>query len=282
MRDVSKVFQTRKEGKGLSDIEIKFMTQEQLEEEENKAMETARYFLQVPPVLSPREESIVELSKDPALQGLDESKIIFTDISYGVPHRERLIVARDPDGTLRHASTDERYRMLQTYFPDEGRTYEVPQLFSPSNLKSLWERSEFTFILDRACVQFEPDDPHYISITSETYNFIDENCGYDHLLGTRHYGAFAFYIAFYGRLDKFLNHCISTYRIQDAVSLVKIFYWSRPQIRPSKEATSPDDVEFLKEYISEHSKDKAILSKTLSAYLELNLPTAAEEAALGN
>lgn len=55
-------------------------------------MATARYFLQVPPVLLAKKDEHVILSKDPALQGLEESKILFTDISFGVPHPVSYIV----------------------------------------------------------------------------------------------------------------------------------------------------------------------------------------------
>lgn len=44
-------------------------------------------------------------------------------------------MARDTDGTLRHASRAERSRMIQAYFPDPSRSYEPPELFSSENLK---------------------------------------------------------------------------------------------------------------------------------------------------
>lgn len=281
LRDSKKVFEPRKEGQELATPELKFLTEDELEEEQRKAAETAMYYLQLPPVLQAHQDDVVILSKDPELQGLEESKILATDISFGVAHPDRLIVARDPDGTLRHATRDERSRMIQAYFPDPSRTYEIPALFSPSNLKSLLDRSEFEFVLDRACTQFEPDDAEYVSITSQTYDYIEENGKFDTLIGTRHYGSLAFYLAFHGKLDRFLNHCISTYRIEDAVCLVNVFYLTRPDL-DFKRPSSSDDTDFLKAYIVNHSKDKGTLSMTLNAYLELNLPSAADEAKLGS
>ncbi|XP_034241124.1 28S ribosomal protein S22, mitochondrial [Thrips palmi] len=282
LRYASKVFEPRKEGQELAPAELKFLTEEELEEARQKAAETSIYYLQLPPVLQAHQETVEILSKDPELQGLEESKILAIDISFGVPDRERLIVARDLDGTLRHASREERSRMIQTYFPDPSRTLEPPALFSPKNLLSLLERSEFEFILDRACAQFEPDDVEYVSITSQTYDYIEENGKFEYLVGTRHYGSLAFYLAFYGKLDRFLNHCISSRRIEDAVSAVNVFYLCRPSIVDYKKPSSPDDSDFIKAYITSHAKEKGTLSMTLNAYLELHLPTAADEAKLSS
>ena len=46
---------------------------------------------------------------------------MFTDITYGIHDRERIIVVRDADGVLRHANGDERDRLNQIYFPHKGR-----------------------------------------------------------------------------------------------------------------------------------------------------------------
>ncbi|KAK3914874.1 28S ribosomal protein S22, mitochondrial [Frankliniella fusca] len=280
MREISKVFEPRKEGKAFPEPEVKFLTQEELDEELARAQEDARYYLQLPPVLLAKEDQVKILSKDPELQGLEESKILVTDISFGVPHHERIIVARDTDGTLRTATIEERQRVLQTYFPQEGRSVDTPQLFSPDKLKPLLEKMEYEFVLDKACAQFEPDERDYVSVTSITYDHIDENGNYDVLVGTRHYGSLAFYLIFNGRHDKFLKHCISTCKIMDAVTIVKVFYLTRPDITKYSNPTAPDDTSFLKEYISLYAKDKAPLSMALNAYLELKLPTAEEESSL--
>lgn len=59
-------------------------------QEQRKAAEAVMYYLQLPPVLQAQEEQVEILSKDPELQGLEESKIIATDISFGIPHRVSL------------------------------------------------------------------------------------------------------------------------------------------------------------------------------------------------
>lgn len=49
--------------------------------------------------------------------------------------QERFIVVREPSGTLRKASWEERDRMIQVYFPKEGRRTLTPIIFKEENLK---------------------------------------------------------------------------------------------------------------------------------------------------
>ena len=52
-----------------------------------------------------------------------------------VLHQERFIVVRETDGVLRKATWKERDRLIQVYFPKEGRKLTVPLLFKEENLK---------------------------------------------------------------------------------------------------------------------------------------------------
>ena len=63
-------------------------------------------------------------------------------------------------------------------------------------------------VLDRACVQFEPDDPDYIRVTCATYDHVDAARLYERLQNTRHLGALAFYLAWHRRIDNLLLHFI--------------------------------------------------------------------------
>lgn len=49
--------------------------------------------------------------------------------------QERFIVVREPNGTLRKATWDERDRLIQVYFPKEGRKLTAPLIFKEENLK---------------------------------------------------------------------------------------------------------------------------------------------------
>lgn len=49
--------------------------------------------------------------------------------------KERFIVVREPDGTLRKATWEERDRLVQVYFPKPGRRLTPPFMFREENLK---------------------------------------------------------------------------------------------------------------------------------------------------
>ncbi len=106
----------------------------------------------MPPVLLEAKENIEILEKDEMLSGFSTSKHLFIDISLGVPIRvcvynrmignkdadcaqDRLIVARDTDGTLRTATLDEKRRMRQIYFPIPGRELIMPKMFEEEHLE---------------------------------------------------------------------------------------------------------------------------------------------------
>ena len=81
------------------------------------------------------------LSEEPEIVGYDAAKYVFTDITYGVHDRDRIIVVREPSGTLRHAVPNERDRLNQIYFPMKGREIKSPPLF---DLDQMTEVDNFT------------------------------------------------------------------------------------------------------------------------------------------
>lgn len=131
------------------------------------ATEQARKLLQMPPVLPERKPIDDVLSEEKILDGMDDAKYAFTDITYDIPHRvgtgveirtvlmwpvdivhphsralhtlsspqERFIVVREPNGILRKATWEERDRLVQVYFPKVGRKLSAPLIFKEENLK---------------------------------------------------------------------------------------------------------------------------------------------------
>lgn len=55
----------------------------------------------MPPVMDERQPVNKVLDSDPAIKGYDNVKLVFTDITYGVHDRDRIMVIREPDGVLR-------------------------------------------------------------------------------------------------------------------------------------------------------------------------------------
>lgn len=128
--------------------------------------------------------------------------------------QDRLIVARDPDGTLRHASWEERDKVNSIYYPREGKEFYTPKMFTdPDLLRSVLDRASeqdntYEFVLDRACLQFEPDDASFISICEKTYQTIDRQQHYDFLKSTRHFGPMVFYLTRTRQMDNLLLYSI--------------------------------------------------------------------------
>lgn len=128
--NLDKVFRKRKLGDRALEIPTyKFMTDEQLQETIKEAKKRADDLLQMPPVVQVRKPIDRILVKDSALQGLDNSIYVFTDVTFGVKDSDRFIVIREPDGTLKEADWDVRDRMNQIYFPKPCRPLKVMFVF---------------------------------------------------------------------------------------------------------------------------------------------------------
>lgn len=133
--DYNKVFRNRKDGHKLKPPQYKFLTDEQLEEATKAARLRAEKYLQMPPVVKQRLDSSEPLCEDVALRGHDTVKYVFTDITFGLKNKDRFIVIREPDGTLRYATWKERDRLLQTFFPKPERQIQKPRMFEGEYLK---------------------------------------------------------------------------------------------------------------------------------------------------
>nr|CAD7444156.1 unnamed protein product [Timema bartmani] len=304
-----------------------------LKEFEDKANEK----LQMPPVVKMRKDEQKVLDIEPALQGYSDAKFVFTDITYGLSNKERLVVIRDPDGTLREASMQEHCRISQLYVPMLGRQLTPPPMFQEEYLKLLMEQGEYEFILDRACVQFEPDDPEYHRVTQATYDHIDNCCKYETLRSTRHFGPFAFYLAWHKQIDNLLlmeqgeyefildracvqfepddpeyhrvtqatydhidNCCkyetlrstrhfgpfafylawhkqidnlvlesIHTDRLDEAVALIQLYHILNPESKSASVAYSGHQVQFIQAYVESDANKKSMLELALQTFMEL-------------
>ena len=64
--------------------------------------------------------------------------------------RSRIIVVREPDGSLRTCSWEEKDRVNQIYFPKEGRRHYTPQMFEPEQLEIILGPEKYEYILDRS------------------------------------------------------------------------------------------------------------------------------------
>ncbi|RVE64386.1 hypothetical protein OJAV_G00125360 [Oryzias javanicus] len=264
--DLQKVFRPIKQE--LKPPTYKLMTDEQLQQATQRAAEQAKKLLQMPPVLPERKPIDDVLTVDTILEGMDTAKYVFTDITYNIPHRERFIVIREPDGALRKATWQERDRLIQVYFPKEGRKLTPPLIFREENLKMVFSQDRHEDVLDLCLVQFEPDSSDYIRVHAATYEDLEKHGKYDLLRSTRHFGGMAWYLVNSRRLDGLVVDMLKRELLDDAVSLVSLFHMVHPHSQSAQEAASQQasGTDLLKIYAQKESQRSGYIELALQAY----------------
>uniref|UniRef100_A0A0B6ZYH0 28S ribosomal protein S22, mitochondrial n=1 Tax=Arion vulgaris TaxID=1028688 RepID=A0A0B6ZYH0_9EUPU len=224
--------------------------------------------LQMAPYMNPCKEILTPLSVDPDLADFDTSKYVFTDISYGLSDRERSVVVRETDGTLKVAPWSVRERMNHIYNPRSGREYLTPKMFEEQHLEKIISEQRYLYILDRACCQFEPDDVDYIRVTHRVYSAVNTAQAFHILRSTRHFGPLAFYLAWNQSIDYLLLDIMNRDLISDAKDLISLYCIIHPESRCSVAVSGlvdADVVSVVKAFIETDSKLKAQLELAVQA-----------------
>ncbi|XP_045470762.1 28S ribosomal protein S22, mitochondrial [Harmonia axyridis] len=259
--ELQKIF--RKKGMGpLEDATFKFLTDEQLQQELDKMRKKSVELLQFPPAVAVRKPLDRVFSSDPALIGYETSKVVFTDITFGLKDNQRLIVIREPDGVLREAAWNDRDRINQVYFPRAHRQLKAPPLFNGNYFEDILNRKEYLFILDLACQQFEPDDSEYQRVVSITYQHIYDNNEFEKLRSTRHFGSLTFFLVWNKMIDNLLLDLIESCHIEEANLLIEL-YGRIHNISLLQE--NDDEYKMLEDFIKKHSTKTAVLELALQA-----------------
>lgn len=225
-QDLNIIYKARKQH--LSTPDVKLLTKAELQQLQEDVDWKAKEKIQFPPVMNERKPIEYVLAHDAELAMCHKTKIIFTDITYDIKHRDRFVVVRDLDGTLRKATWTERDRMLQMYFPVDGRKIEMPRMFQPDLLEDVLNKQKYEFVLERACLQFEPDDPEYHRVTQRTYVHIDQTRSFQDLRSTRHFGVLVFYLLRHRKVDNLLIDMIQRDLLSDAVDVLKLYHIFHP------------------------------------------------------
>lgn len=272
--DLEKVFRPVKQE--LKPPSYKLMTDEQLEQAHELATLEAKKLLQMPPILPERKPIHDVLCEESILDGMDTAKYVFTDITYNIPHRERFIVIREPNGILRKATWEERDRLVQVYFPKEGRKITPPLMFKEENLKMVFSQDRHEDVLNLCLVQFEPDSSEYIKIHAAAYEDLEKHGKYQLLRSTRHFGGMTWYLVNARRVDGLIVDMLKRELLQDAVSLVSLFHMLHPHSESAQEASSQQaaGADLLKIYAQKESQR--------SGYIELALQALEQMAAKGS
>lgn len=291
--ELDKIF--RKRAVRNNTVEYRFMTDEQLRQEVKKSIGRAESLLQMPPIVAVTKDNPQVISRNPALTGFCDTKMIFTDISFGLQNNKRVIVERLTDGTLQEASYATRKRLNQIYFPLKGRKVRTPAMFESSQLNKILDAGEYEFILNRACVQYEPFEQEYHDIVEKVYQHINEKNAFDTLRSTRHFGPMSFFLAWHRLTDDLLLDMIKrdyprnaaelvllyctlhdvTVKIDDSEQLKEHILTTEAPIIVSEERTVPEleldekFVSLVEWFVLEHSTKKVQLNLAIAAYREM-------------
>ncbi|XP_062988312.1 small ribosomal subunit protein mS22 [Elgaria multicarinata webbii] len=263
--NLQKVFKPIKQE--LKPPTYKLMTESQLEEATRKAVEKAKERLRMPPVLSERKPINDVLAEDKILDGIEPYKYVFTDITYNIPHRERFIVVRETNGQLRKATWEERDRMIQIYFPREGRKLSPPAIFKDENLMTVFLQDRHEELLDRCLVQFEADSSDYIRLHHRTYDDIEKLGKYDLLRSTRHFGGMVWYLVNRKKTDGLLIDMLQRDLLDDAASLVTLYHMLHPDCQSATESQEQDlqGLDLIKVFVKTETQRSGYIELALQA-----------------
>lgn len=200
------------------------MTAKQLEEEVRHKVKHAEKLLQMPPIIQIMDGANRVITTDKALKGFSKSSFVFTDVTFGLKNKDRSVVIRHPDGVLENASFDIRKRVYQIYFRQKGRLFREPKMFEAENIKRLLAAEKFEFILDRLCLQYEPDEQIFHQITAQVFQHINDSQKFDDLRSTRHFGPMAFFLAWHKLIDNLLIDMIRNDYLKNAAELVCLMF----------------------------------------------------------
>ncbi|XP_055624869.1 28S ribosomal protein S22, mitochondrial [Toxorhynchites rutilus septentrionalis] len=290
--DLDKVFKQRAVKNNT--VEYKFMTDAQLRQEIMESIKRAEHLLQMPPVVDLMQDNPRVISKDGALKAFSDCKMVFTDITYGLKNSKRTIVERLPDGTLKDVSHEARKRLNQIYFPLKGRRINLPKMFETINLKKILDEGKYEFVLNRACIQFEPYEKEYHDITSTVYEHVNEHKAFDTLRSSRHFGPMSFFLAWHRLVDDLLLDMVKRDYLRNGVELILLycslhdvsvgpdFHEMKQHILSTKPSILENDdksiedletdekyLSFVEKFITEHSIKKVQLNLAIAAYREM-------------
>ncbi|CAI5775531.1 Uncharacterized protein PODLI_1B001475 [Podarcis lilfordi] len=264
--NLQKVFKPIKQE--LNPPTYKLMTEAQLEEATKAAVEKAKERLKMPPVLSEREPINDVLAEDKILDGIEPYKYVFTDLAYSTPHRERFIVVRETNGTLRKATWEERDRMIQIYFPKEGRKINPPVLFKEENLMGAVLQDVLSNVLNQKKPLSDASPPADHRVHQRTYDDIEKHGKYDLLRSTRHFGGMVWYFTNRKRIDGLLIDMLQRDLIEDAVSLVTLYHMLHPDCQSAKEAQEYDiqGLDLIKVFVKTETQRAGYIELALQSY----------------
>ena len=74
----------------------------------------------------------------------------------------------------------------------------------------------YLYVLDKNCVQFEPDHPTYVETAQYVYDFIDTMGHFEALHSTRHYGPMVFHLIWEKKADNLIVYYLKKLQLEEA------------------------------------------------------------------
>jgi small subunit ribosomal protein S22 len=145
----------------------------------------------------------------------------------------------------------------------------MPKMFQENNLEGVLKSMDYLFVLERAVVQFEPDDADYIRVTHQTFDHILETKSFLQLKSTRHFGAMAFYYCAFNKIDELLVELIKHESIEDAQLLTNIYYLVHDELKSNYQQAPTNAMDSVKFYTKESSPKRHLIELCVQAYEEL-------------
>ncbi|GMT14337.1 hypothetical protein PFISCL1PPCAC_5634 [Pristionchus fissidentatus] len=234
------------------------MTDERLEKTMDRMEDEGRRFLQPVPLKEPRSDKFEVLTRDEEIAAFDQSRFVFTDITFDATDQDRIVVVREVDGTLRTATPEEHDRMNRVYYEKPHRPVNAPALFSDPWLKNALDRGEHEFVMDWACWFYEPDDPAFVKLSRSVFDRIVDTGRFDALYSTRHFGTLAFYLALNGGIPPLLNWFGGRGKLAEAARVVQLQKALHPnwRVAVSKEDS---DRKIVEDFLRQNERLKAKL-----------------------
>lgn len=257
--DVAKVF----DGSLVEDYsKPKFIvvTDDELKLLQERAIKKASFLLHMPPAMKGEQADDQIYSNDPEISPFLDHKIVFSDLSLGVKDRNRFVAVRETNGVLRPGTPEEKRRVNQMFNPKRCRDIFMPRMFEKEHLENILHPDNYRYILERACCQFEPDNPDFIRVCHRIYDHAAERESFDTLRSTRFFGPMAFYFVWYNNVELLLIDMIQRNLLNDAIDLLQLYNFIHPEaglhIDFTAEYTVEEQLKILRDFCKGHAKLK--------------------------
>ncbi|CAC5403955.1 MRPS22 [Mytilus coruscus] len=99
------------------------------------------------------------------------------------------------------------------------------------NNSNILHEKNYIYILERACIQFEPDSPDFIRVCNRVYNHVAETQTFDALRSTRFFGPMTFYFTWNNRIESLLSDMIQNDLLEDAIDLIELYQIIHPDVK---------------------------------------------------